>query len=172
MTQTIACAPSRRRRANAPRSHAPRSGPRQLIADLAAELLDDAEIEAPVNAFVLAHRHGFQLRAWRGPAPEFDADTIAFDATAYWRDRHGEVAAKFARSALLELELDASPRAAVALAKQLLLPPAAFAHDAWRLEFDIEEIGAVHRHAPIEWLHERLRSLARARHKQPAADAR
>lgn len=127
---------------------------------LAVQILDAVQVTAPVDAFVLASRYGIELRAMRGPTPAaVGGDFILFDVGAYWRDVHGEIARKFARRMLLDRRMGASPRVSLALAKELLLPRTTFEHDARSLCFDVEEIGALHRHAPIEWIEERLRSL-------------
>ena len=128
---------------------------------LAVATLEAVRIEAPVNAWLLARRYDNHLVAMRGPTPAAigGGNVIMFDRTAYWRDQHGEVARAFARKVLAARGMDSSPASAVAFAKELMLPRAAFERDALRLDYDIEEIGALHRYAPLEWIDERVREL-------------
>jgi hypothetical protein len=130
-------------------------------AGLAVAVLESARIEAPVNAWLLARRNDYHLRAMRGPTPAAigGGRVILFDVTAYWRDQHGEVARGLARAILTERGEPATPRASLLLAKELLLPRAVFERDVLQRGYDIEEIGALHRYAPIEWIDERVREL-------------
>lgn len=129
-----------------------------VLEDLAASVLRDTGLTAPINPLALADLCGLHIDTWSGRRGVVLGDTIAIKPTLPPRARAAAVAHETAHWLLQDEGLEDTEENATRLSHALLLPRKRFDTDL-RVTWNPLELQAEHVHAPASWIVRRIAQL-------------
>jgi hypothetical protein len=123
------------------------------LLDLAKQLVDNAQMVAPIRPHRIATHYGCDVLTVSGPVlVSVIGRRIIANATQSLRDREGDIARAFARLQLLRHGYPVDAAHMEFLARQVTLPLTQFARDLAAVDGDLDVLAHEHPFAPVTWI--------------------